>query len=241
MKAVTFDRNNCGGKAFDSALVKYIAEDFKAKTKLDPFQKPRALLKLTSEVEKVKKQMSANTNKLPINIECFMEEKDLSSRIDRATFQGLIADELQRIQQVMLDCLKASEWKLVDIYAVEIVGGSSRVPAVKAAIEYVFDKVPQTTLNSDEAVSRGCALQCAILSPTFRVREFSVTDLQVLAIFMFQDFKALICYSFAAVWCKAELEGRAGYGRHGGLSPIPSGALLQDPHFLPAGQLCGRG
>jgi molecular chaperone DnaK (HSP70) len=42
----------------------------------------------------------------------------------------------------------------------------------------VFNKVPNTTLNADEAISRGCALQCAILSPTFKVREFSVTDIQ---------------------------------------------------------------
>jgi len=63
-----------------------------------------------------------------------------------------------------------------------VVGGCSRIPAVKAAIERIFGKQPQTTLNADEAVSRGCALQCAILSPTFRVREFSVTDLQPYAI-----------------------------------------------------------
>ena len=108
-----------------------------------------------------------------------MEERDLSGRIDRATFEELISGELQRIEQVMVDCLKASEWKPEDIYSVEVVGGSSRIPSVKAAIENVFGKTPQTTLNADEAVSRGCALQCAILSPTFRVREFSVTDLQV--------------------------------------------------------------
>jgi molecular chaperone DnaK (HSP70) len=42
----------------------------------------------------------------------------------------------------------------------------------------VYGKIPNTTLNADEAVSRGCALQCAILSPTFKVREFSVTDIQ---------------------------------------------------------------
>ena len=45
-------------------------------------------------------------------------------------------------------------------------------------IESVFGKVASTTLNADEAVSRGCALQCAILSPVFKVREFSVTDIQ---------------------------------------------------------------
>ena len=202
MKATTFDRNNCGGRMFDKALVKYFAEDFKSKTKMDPHTKPRSILKLETEVEKVKKQMSANTNKLPLNIgkslqklkrpffvntllilpffsECFMEERDLNGRIDRATFEDLVSNELQRIEQVMVECLKASEWKTEDIYSVEIVGGSSRVPAIKASIEKVFGKAPQTTLNADEAVSRGCALQCAILSPTFRVREFSVTDLQV--------------------------------------------------------------
>jgi len=178
MKACTFDRSNCAGKAFDAALVKHFAEEFKSKTKLDPFTKPRSILKLATEAEKVKKQMSAGIAKYPINIECFMEERDFSASVDRATFEELITVELQKIEQVMVDCLKASEWKQDEIYAVEIVGGSSRVPAVKAAIERVFGKVPQTTLNQDEAVSRGCALQCAILSPTFRVREFSVTDIQ---------------------------------------------------------------
>ncbi len=180
MKATAFDRRNVGGAAFDAALAKYFAEDFKAKTKLDPLGKPKQMLKLTTEVEKIKKQMSANTNKLPLNIECFMEERDMNSSIDRATFESMIGQELAQIQQVMVECLKASEWKPEDIYAVEVVGGSSRVPAVKTMIEQVFDKVPQTTLNADEAVSRGCALQCAILSPTFRVREFSVTDIQVI-------------------------------------------------------------
>jgi len=78
-------------------LVRYFAEDFKSKTKLDPFSKPRALLKLETEVEKIKKQMSANTNKLPLNIECFMEERDLSHKIDRATFEDMIANELHRM------------------------------------------------------------------------------------------------------------------------------------------------
>ena len=67
--------------------------------------------------------------------------------------------------------------KLADIDAVEIVGGSSRVPAVKELIKSVFNKDVRTTLNVDEAIARGCALQCAMLSPTFRVREFVVNDM----------------------------------------------------------------
>lgn len=72
-----------------------------------------------------------------------------------------------------------AELKLDEIYSVEIVGGSSRIPAIKHLIETVFNKVPSTTLNQDEAVSRGCALQCAMLSPAVKVREFSVTDIQM--------------------------------------------------------------
>lgn len=55
-------------------------------------------------------------------------------------------------------------------------GGSTRIPIVKDIIKKIFGKEISTTLNADEAVARGCALQCAILSPTFRVREFSVSD-----------------------------------------------------------------
>lgn len=66
--------------------------------------------------------------------------------------------------------------KLDDIHSVEIVGGSTRIPAIKQLIESVFKKGASTTLNQDEAVARGCALQCAMLSPAVRVREFSVGD-----------------------------------------------------------------
>ncbi len=177
MQACASDRH-CGGRAFNEVLAKKFAEDFKEKYKVDAYTNNKALLKLISEGEKLKKQMSANTNRLPLNIECFMNDKDVSSAVDRAEFQELIAPFTAIIERVMRDCLAASKWKPDDIYSVEIVGGSTRIPIIKTIIEKVFGKVPNTTLNSDEAVSRGCALQCAILSPTFKVREFSVTDIQ---------------------------------------------------------------
>ena len=65
-----------------------------------------------------------------------------------------------------------------DIYSVEIIGGATRIPAIKQLVNTVFNQQPSTTLNADEAVARGCALQCAILSPIFRVRDFSITDCQ---------------------------------------------------------------
>lgn len=58
----------------------------------------------------------------------------------------------------------------------EIIGGGCRVPSVKAAIESSFGKPVSTTLNADEAVARGCALMSAMLSPTFKVKDYAVTD-----------------------------------------------------------------
>lgn len=74
--------------------------------------------------------------------------------------------------------LHCSGLKVEDIDAVEVVGGSCRIHAVKEIISDVFKKDISTTLNMDEAVARGCALQCAMLSPTFKVRDFSISDIQ---------------------------------------------------------------
>lgn len=136
-------------------------------------------MRLTTEVEKLKKQMSANSTTLPLNVECFMNDKDVSGEMKRADMEALSAPLFQRVEATLTKCLSQSGLSLDDINSVEIVGGSSRVPAIKQLIEKVFHKVPSTTLNQDEAVARGCALQCAMLSPAIRVREFSVTDVQV--------------------------------------------------------------
>merc|ERR550525_1133153 len=169
---------NSGGRNFDEEMCKHFAEEFAQRFKMKVFENKKATMKLLTECVKLKKLMAANTNKLPINIECFMDDKDVSGHMDRAKFEELIATHLSDIGKVMSDVLAASGLKQEDIYSVEIVGGSTRIPAIKAMIEKVFSKEPATTLNADEAVSRGCALQGAILSPVFKVREFSVTDIQ---------------------------------------------------------------
>jgi len=169
---------NSGGRDFDEAICKYFVKDFLERYKLNVPENKKATLKLMTEAEKLKKLMSANTNKIPLNIECFMEDKDVKGSMDRAMFEEMVAPFMDNIEKSMKECLETSKLKIEDIYSVEIIGGSSRIPKIKSLIEKVFSKSPSTTLNADEAVSRGCALQCAILSPTFKVREFSVTDIQ---------------------------------------------------------------
>uniref|UniRef100_A0A8C1KJE9 Heat shock protein 4b n=1 Tax=Cyprinus carpio TaxID=7962 RepID=A0A8C1KJE9_CYPCA len=172
--ATAFDPE-MGGKDFDERLVKHFCEEFAVKYKLDVRSKPRALVRLYQECEKLKKLMSANSSDLPLNIECFMNDIDVSSKLNRY-FEEMCADILVRVEPPLRSLLEQAHLKKDDIHAVEIVGGASRMPAIKERINKFFGKEPSTTLNADEAVARGCALQCAILSPAFKVREFSITD-----------------------------------------------------------------
>lgn len=75
-----------GGRNFDEVLVDYFCEEFKGKYKLNVRDNPRALLRLHQECEKLKKLMSANSSNLPLNIECFMNDIDVSSRMNRSRF-----------------------------------------------------------------------------------------------------------------------------------------------------------
>lgn len=165
-----------GGKDFDEMVVKHFCEEFGKKYKLDVKSKPRALVRLYQECEKLKKLMSANSSDLPLNIECFMNDIDVTGKMNRTQFEEMCADILARVEPPLQSLLEQAKLKKEDIYAVEIVGGASRIPAVKERISKFFGKELSTTLNADEAVARGCALQCAILSPAFKVREFSITD-----------------------------------------------------------------
>ncbi|XP_073339753.1 heat shock 70 kDa protein 4L isoform X5 [Pagrus major] len=173
--ATAFD-TYLGGRNFDEVLVDYFCEEFKGKYKLNVRDNPRALLRLHQECEKLKKLMSANSSDLPLNIECFMNDIDVTSRMNRGHFEEMSAQYLMRVEMPLKTALEQSKLSRDDIYAVEIVGGATRSPAIKERIGKFFGKDISTTLNADEAVARGCALQCAILSPAFKVREFSITD-----------------------------------------------------------------
>uniref|UniRef100_A0A1Q3FWH7 Putative heat shock 70 kDa protein 4 n=1 Tax=Culex tarsalis TaxID=7177 RepID=A0A1Q3FWH7_CULTA len=178
LKMLASCADQVGGRDIDYALAEHFSNEFQTKYKIDPRTNKRAYLRLLTEVEKLKKQMSANSTKLPLNIECFMNEIDVHSTMQRPEMEQMCAGLLQRIEATMKKLLVDSKLSLDDIHSVEIVGGGSRVPSIKLLIEQIFGKPASTTLNQDEAVSRGAALQCAILSPAVRVREFACSDVQ---------------------------------------------------------------
>jgi heat shock protein 4 len=135
--------------------------------------------------EKLKKMLSANPE-APMNIECLMDEKDVRGFIKRDEFEQISAPVLERVKVPLEKALAEAGLTTEDVHFVEVVGSGSRVPAVMKIITEFFGKEPRRTMNASECVARGCALQCAILSPTFKVREFQVLFLVHMAFYFSQ-------------------------------------------------------
>ncbi|KAJ6805199.1 heat shock 70 kDa protein 16-like [Iris pallida] len=166
---------NLGGRDFDEVLFNHFAEEFKEKYRIDVHSNLRAGVRLRSACEKLKKVLSANAE-APIAIECLMEEKDVRGFIKREEFERLSAELLER---VLVPCKKAMSdagLGVEKVHAVELVGSGSRIPAIMRVLSGFFRREPGRTINASECVARGCALQCAMLSPVFRVRDYEVQD-----------------------------------------------------------------
>lgn len=164
-----------GGRDFDGVLYDHFADEFKVSYKIDVRSNARASLRLRAACEKLKKVLSANPV-APLNIECLMEEKDVRSVMKRDDFEVLAAPILERVKSPILKALQDSGLTVDQISTVEVVGSGSRVPAIMKIIASIFGKEPRRSLNASECIARGCALQCAMLSPTFKVRDFEVQD-----------------------------------------------------------------
>lgn len=174
IKAAGYDRH-FGGRDLDYALVQHFAKEFSEKYKMDILSNKKAVFRLTAACERLKKILSANTA-APLNVESLMNDIDASSSLTREDFEGLVAGLLERTTVPLEAALKESGLTRDDIDFIELVGGTTRVPAVKNKITEFFGRPLSTTLNQDEAVARGATLACAVLSPVFRVRDFTVQD-----------------------------------------------------------------
>lgn len=170
--AHAYDRS-LGGRDFDEVLFQHFAKTFKEQYKIDVLQNARACLRLRAACEKLKKILSANPE-APINIECLMEETDVRGFIKREDFENISIPILERVKGPLEKALQEADLRAENIHSVEVVGSGSRVPAIIRILTEVFGKEPRRTMNASECVAKGCALECAILSPTFKVREFQV-------------------------------------------------------------------
>ncbi|KAF9231839.1 Hsp70 protein-domain-containing protein [Melanogaster broomeanus] len=169
VKGSAYDRH-LGGRDIDYALLQHFAKEFKTKYKIDVMSNPEATFRLA-------KVLSAN-NEAPLNVESIMNDVDASSELSRDEYEQLIALVLERIPGPLEQALAESGLTVDQIDAVELIGGSTRIPAVRACIQAALGGKPlSTTLIQDEAIARGATFACAFFSPTFRVREFHMGDI----------------------------------------------------------------
>ena len=176
VKSTAYDRN-LGGRDIDYALLEHFSKEFKSKYKIDVMSNPKATFRLSAGCEKLKKVLSANAE-APLNVESLMNDIDAASKLTRVDMEGLISHVLDRIPEPLHRALADSGLTLDQIDAIELVGGSTRVPSIRQRIQDAFPgKTLSTTLNQDEAIARGATFACAMLSPVFRVRDFHMTDI----------------------------------------------------------------
>ena len=165
---------NLGGRDFDERLFNFFSTQFNEKYKVNILETKKSCLKLLSECEKLKKLLSANITSIPMNIECLLGDIDFTSRMNRTEFEELCGDLFIRIRVALQEALLLSKIDLRDLFSVELVGGSCRIPEIARLVQSVFFKEVNKTLNFDETVAKGCAIQSVLLSPTLYARQFHV-------------------------------------------------------------------
>ncbi|CAK9017674.1 unnamed protein product [Durusdinium trenchii] len=178
-----------GGRTMTECLMREFAAQFKKKVGCDPLTNKKAAFKLEEQVTKTKKILSANME-AQLSVECLMEDEDFGSTITRDAFLEMCQPMMDRVNAVLEGAkvaAAAAGISVEQIDFVEMVGGASRVPWVKEYCSKAFGgKELSTTMNADESVARGCALQAAMLSPLYKaargtgpraiVRDFTVVD-----------------------------------------------------------------
>lgn len=166
-----------GGRNFDKLIFDHLADLIKKKYKMDVSTNQKACLKLMKASKKTKMTLSAN-NIVPFGVEYLMNDTDVKGQITRQEFEELSVPLVARLTPLLDGVLLKAGVEKSALHSLEIVGGGSRIPSVQNALKAWYGGVLSKTCDGDESVARGCALQCAMLSPLVKVREFNVVDTQ---------------------------------------------------------------
>ncbi len=156
-----------GGDDFDQAIIDWLAEEFKKEEGVDLRQDPMALQRLKEAAEKAKIELSSTTTteiNLPYITSVNNVPKHLTKTLTRAKFEQLVDHLIKRTIDPCKSALEKAGLKPSDIDEVILVGGSTRIPAIQQAVEKFFGKVPNKSVNPDEAVAIGAAIQGAVLT-----------------------------------------------------------------------------
>jgi len=166
VKATNGD-THLGGDDFDQAIIDWIVAEFKKETAIDVGKDKMALQRLQEAAEKAKIELS-NKETADINIPFITMDasgpRHLNMTLTRAKFNQLTASLVERSVEPCKKCIADSGYSLSEINKVILVGGSTRIPAVREKVKELFGKEPDKSVNPDEAVAIGAAIQGGVLA-----------------------------------------------------------------------------
>ncbi len=172
-----------GGDDFDQVIIDWLADEFKKDEGLDLRHDPMALQRLKEGAEKAKIELS-NSTSTEINLPYIMPvngiPKHLVKTLTRAKFEQLADSLIQRTIAPCRSALKNAGLSTSDINEIILVGGSTRIPAIQAAVEKFFGKAPNKSVNPDEVVALGAAIQGGVL--TGEVKDVLLLDVTPLSL-----------------------------------------------------------
>jgi molecular chaperone DnaK len=158
---------NLGGDDFDKALVRWLVEDFQAKHGTNLTKDIQALQRLTEAAEKAKMELS-NVDKTTINLPFITADKTgpkhIQQDLTRDKFEALCKNLIDRCRIPVEKALKDAKLDKSGINEVVLVGGSTRIPAIQQLVESLTGKKPNKSVNPDEVVAIGAAIQAGILA-----------------------------------------------------------------------------
>lgn len=168
-----------GGDDFDQVIIDWLLEEFKNEYGTDISGDSMAMQRLKESAEKAKIELSSSTT-TEINLPYISSVNNvpvhLVKTLTRAKFEQMSENLIERIIDKCKSCLKKSKLNISNIDEIILVGGSTRIPAVQNAIEKLFGKAPNKTVNPDEAVACGAAIQGAILSGDSNMGDILLLD-----------------------------------------------------------------
>ncbi|EED15041.1 molecular chaperone Hsp70 [Talaromyces stipitatus ATCC 10500] len=162
VKATAGD-THLGGEDFDSRLVNHFVQEFKRKHRKDLTTNARALRRLRTACERAKRTLSSSAQ-TSIEIDSLFEGIDFYTSITRARFEELCQDLFRSTMEPVERVLRDAKVDKSSVHEIVLVGGSTRIPRIQKLVTDFFNKEPNKSINPDEAVAYGAAVQAAILS-----------------------------------------------------------------------------
>jgi molecular chaperone DnaK len=158
--------SHMGGRDIDQGIVAWIADAYKKESGIDVTKDPLALQRLDEAAEKAKHELST-TLETEINIPFITSDasgpKHLLMKMTRGALEGIARKYIDRSIEITKQVLESANFKAADIEEIVLVGGQTRMPAIQEAVKALFGKEPNRTINPDEVVAIGAAIQAGIM------------------------------------------------------------------------------